>query len=377
MMIRFIIVVLLAGVSFTSAMAQYGNRIYIVETGIAKADSQQLFLRFRNATFINNKEFFNPYQPGYTLIGYYARPVLEYHPGPNTRLRAGAHLLKYTGMGKFSSLIPVFSFEHSFLPGFDMVFGSLYGSLNHGMVEPLFSFERVFTHHHESGLQFLIDRGIFRADIWVDWETFIFTGDPFQEEFTAGLSSWVVLSGKENRLQVELPLQLLAVHKGGQIDNSDERMQNIVNYAAGIHADLHLDHNFFRTIGFRGYLTFFHDLSNELQYPYRDGRGIYPNLHLDCRWFELGAGYWRGHRFIAPRGEPLFQSISQVDPELRADRRELYTSKIIFDRKLLRGINMGIRFEVYYDPVLNDLDHTGGLHIMIDERFFLTRVRRN
>ena len=377
MILRSIIFILLASVSFSISTAQYGNRIYIIDTEISATDSQNLFLRFRNATFINNKEFFNPYQPGYTLIGYYARPILEYHPGPNTRIRAGAHLLKYSGIGKFTNFIPVFSFEHSFYPGLNMIFGSLYGSLNHGMIEPLFTFERVFTHHHESGLQFLIDRGFFRADLWIDWETFIFTGDPFQEEFTVGLSSCIILSGRQSRLQVELPLQLLAVHKGGQIDISGKGVQNLINYAAGINADLQIDHNFFRTAGFRGWLAFFRDFSSNSRFPYQDGWGIYPNLYVDSEWFELGAGYWRGNRFIAPRGEPVFQSISQVDPELTADLRELLTSKIIFNRKLLRGINMGIRFEVYYDPVLNDFDHTGGLHIIIDERYFLTRVRRN
>lgn len=373
---RILLVFLFAAALLTGVTAQYGNRIYITDTSISPADSNRLFLRFRNATFINNKEFFNPWQPGYTLIGFWARPLLEYHPGPDTRLTAGVHLLKYSGLGRFDRTVPVFSFHHRFAPGFEMVFGSLYGALNHRLIEPLFTFERVFTHRNESGLQFLVDRAGFTADVWLNWEQFIFSGDPFQEEFTAGLSSRISPWNREGRWRIEIPVQLLATHLGGQIDVSGERMQTLVNFATGIHADLNVDHSFFRTIGFRGYFAVFRDLSNEIRHHYEDGRGFYPNLYIDTRWFEAGAGYWWGNRFVAPRGEPVFQSVSQVDPDLAIDQRELLTSKIIFNRRLLEGIDMGIRFEVYYDPVLGDFDHTGGIHIMIDRRFFLTGVKR-
>jgi hypothetical protein len=373
---RTLLIVLFVGALATGAGAQYGNRIYITDTSISPADSNRLFLRFRNATFINNKEFFNPWQPGYTLIGFWARPLLEYHPGPDTRLMAGVHLLKYSGLGRFDRAIPVFSFHHRFIPGFEMVFGTIYGALNHGLIEPLFTFERVFTHRNESGLQFLINRQGFTADVWLNWERFIFTGDPFQEEFTAGLSSSISPWSREGRLRVEIPVQLLATHLGGQIDESGERIQTLVNMATGIHADLHTGHPFFRIVGFRGYWAGFLDNSGEIRHHYKNGRGLYPNMYVDTRWFEWGIGYWWANRFVAPRGEPVFQSVSQVDPGLAIDRRELITSKIIFNRQLLEGIDMGIRFEVYYDPVLGHFDHTGGIHIMIDRRFFLTGVRR-
>jgi hypothetical protein len=377
LMLRLLVILLILFSICKDVKAQYGNRIYITDRGISAADSQQLFFRFRNATFINNKEFFNPYQPGYTLIGYFIRPLIEYNAGPGTRITAGAHLLKYSGVGKFTRYVPVFTFHHRFSSGVEMVFGSLYGALDHGLIEPLFSFERVFTRHNESGLQLLVDKERFKADAWIDWERFIFTGDPFQEEFTAGFSSTLLVSGIGSPLRVEIPIQFLATHKGGQIDLSDERLQTLVNMAGGVHVDLITGQDFFSLISFRGYLALFRDLSNEFQYPYDNGWGIYPNLYVRTRLFDWGIGYWRGTRFVAPRGEPLFQSVSQVDHELATDHRMLYTSKLIYNRKLLAGINMGLRFEVYYDPFLSNFDHTGGLHIMIDERFFITRLRGN
>jgi hypothetical protein len=356
--------------------AQYDNRLYHTRSTISPADSQQLFFRFENATFLNNKEFFNPYQPGYTLIGFFLRPALEFYPGPDTRLVAGAHLLKYSGDGKYSQAIPVFTFHHRFAPWLEMVAGSIYGALNHGLIEPLFSFERVFTHHNESGFQFLLNHDFFKADIWLNWEKFIFAGDPFKEEFTAGFSSTLYPAGRGSPFRVEVPVQLLVSHRGGQIDVSDERMQNIVNYATGIHAEWNTNHSFIRSAGFRGYLAGFRDLSSSLENHYDKGWGIYPNIIIGTRWGEAGVGYWKGHKFVAPRGEPVFQSVSRVDPLLAVDRRELLTSKIIFNRKLIRGINMAVRFEVYYDPPAGQFDHTGGLHIVVNERLFVTRVTR-
>ncbi len=361
---------------FYSGEAQYCKSIYFSDTEIDETDSQLLFLRIESSAFINNKEFFNPYQPGFTLIGNYLRPMLEYYPGANTMIRAGYHLLKYSGLEKYHQTIPVFTFHHRFSPGFDVVLGSLYGSLNHDMIEPLFAFDRIFTHNNESGLQFLIDRQFFNADIWLNWEKFIFTGDPFQEEFTAGLSSRVIPGKRVGRLQLEFPIQVIATHLGGQIDTSGESIQTIVNFAGGLHLDCDIDHSFIFNVGFRGYLAGFRDLSNKIRYFYDSGWGIYPNLIINTKWFEGGIGYWAGNKFVAPRGEPVFQSVSRVNPEIAEDTREMLTSKVIFNHELLAGINMGLRFEVYYDYPGGYLDHSMGLHIMIDERFFITSIKK-
>ena len=370
-----VVAFLLSGV-FCVCMAQYGNSLYFSDREISPGDSNRLFLRLGNATFVNNKEFFNPYQPGYTLIGYYLRPVLEYYPGPDTRLRAGVHLLKYSGLERYSQAIPLFSLHHRFAPGLDMVMGSLYGALNHDLIEPLFAFDRVFTHHHESGLQFLIDRDFIKADIWLNWEQFIFHGDPFQEEFTAGLSSKMPLNVEAESFRIEIPVQLLVVHKGGQIDASGERLQTLVNFAGGLHLTRDFENGLFNSFGFRGYIAGFRDLSNELRYPYDRGWGLYPNVVIRAGQLEAGIGYWIGNGFVAPRGESVFQSVSAVDPGIAADRRDLLTSKIIFNRSLVRGIDMGLRFEVYYDRRGGHFDHSGGLHIIVDERFFIIKPER-
>ncbi len=355
---------------------QYDNEIYFSNKEIVSSDSSSLFFHFRSSAFINNKEFFNPYQPGYTLLGFFTRPLIVYNAGANTTLSAGAHLLKYSGLGKYHQVIPVFTFHHRFFKGFDMVIGSIYGAADHNLIEPLFTFDRLFTHHNESGLQVLIDNRILKADIWLNWERFIFTGDPFQEEFTAGLSSKLFPGYGTGPLRFEIPVQLIAVHKGGQIDTSEDRLQTLLNYSSGLHLELDIDNSFLRMLSFRGYLAGYRDMSNIVHYHYEKGWGVYPNLIFHTRWVDWGFGYWAGHKFVAPRGEPVFQSVSQVDSELTRDNRKLFTSKVMFNHHLARGINMGLRFEFYHDFSSGQLDHSGGLHIMIDDRFFISTLKR-
>ncbi|HSM47280.1 MAG TPA: hypothetical protein VK872_05650, partial [Draconibacterium sp.] len=120
-----------------SATAQYNNSIYFANTEINLLDSQKLFLNIANANFINNNEFFGDFVDGYTLIGFHLTPELVYFPTKRVKLKAGAHLLKYYGLERFSSVIPVFSFQFALMPSLSMIFGSLYGTANHRIIEPV------------------------------------------------------------------------------------------------------------------------------------------------------------------------------------------------------------------------------------------------
>ncbi len=359
-----------------SAFSQYGQKLYRIETGIEPADSQQLFLRMGASTFVNNNEFFNDFWKGYTLIGYFVNPELVYHPNPRTRVRIGGHFLQYAGLDDMTQAFPTFTLEHRFSPLLQVVAGSIYGTLNHRLIEPVFNFERFFTDYQESGLQFLFTHNFFEADIWLNWERFIFTGDPFQEEFTAGLSSSVFAWDSHRAIRAEVPVQLLATHKGGQINVSDERGQTLINFASGFSLIWDLPHPFFRDLQMHNYFVLFRDLSNEFRYPFEKGWGIYPNLYLRTDLFHIGAGYWWGNGFVAPRGQPLFMSVSQVDEDFHQKRRQLMTAKVIYHRKLGRGIDLGVRFESYFDPVNSEFDHTTGLHIFFSQQFFITKISR-
>lgn len=360
-----------------SAKAQYNNSIYFVNTEINPLDSQKLFLNIANANFINNNEFFGDFVDGYTLIGFHMTPELVYFPTKRVRLKAGAHLLKYYGLESFSSVIPVFSFQFTLTPSLSMIFGSLYGTANHRLIEPVYEFERYFVKNHEGGIQFLLKTGFFESDTWLNWEKFIIEGDPFQEEFTMGTSNIAKLTRDGSKIEISIPFQMIASHKGGQISSIDGNIETIVNSATGIVARKRFSDVGFKFIELSNYFLSYHDLSHTKTLPYSQGLAVYSNIVAEWRSLTVGAGYWYADKYITKRGRPVFQTISVKDPLYFEETRQLITSKIMLNKRIGKEVSIGLRFETYYDLQNNNFDYTYGLHIIYNQRFFLKKITSN
>lgn len=357
-----------------SASGQYNHSIYQNYREINPADSQKLFLRIENANFLNNNEFFGKFVEGYTLIGFHLTPELVYHPTSKIRLKAGAHLLKYYGLDNFSSVIPVFSFQYNLTPSLSLIFGSLYGTSNHRLIEPIYEFERYFIKNQESGIQILYLKPFLFSDTWLNWEKYIFEGDPFQEEFTFGTSNVLNLSGEDRNLQISIPLQATASHKGGQINVVNAPIQTIVNSSAGISFRGLFPESHFKSIEFSQYFLGFNDLSHTRKLPFQNGWASYTNLIAEWRSLIIGAGYWYGDQYITSRGRPVFQSVSVINPGYFEYTRQLITSKILLNKRLGREVKIGLRFETYYDLANRTFDYTYGIHIIYSQRFFLLKT---
>lgn len=360
-----------------SATAQYNNSIYLVNPEIDPADSQKLFLNIDNANFMNNNEFFGDFVDGYTLIGFHLTPELVYFPTKNVKIKAGVHLLKYYGLEKFSSAIPTFSLQYSLTPSLSMIFGSLYGTANHRLIEPVYEFERYFVKNHEAGIQFLLKTSFFESDTWLNWEKFIAEGDPFQEEFTLGTSNIFNLSREDAKISLSIPFQMIASHKGGQISSVSSSIQTVMNTATGIVIKRDFSNSNFKLLELSNYFLSYNDLSSTKRFPFDQGWAIYSNLITEWRSFIFGAGYWYAERYITNRGRPVFQSVSVKNPLYFEENRQLITSKIMLNKRIGKEIKIGLRVETYYDLVNNRLDYTYGLHIIYNQRFFLKKIASN
>ncbi len=360
-------------ISFAGS-SQYSQSLYQNYREINPADSQKLYLNIENANFLNNNEFFSDFVDGYTLIGFHLTPELVYHPNSRIRLKAGAHLLRYYGLDNFSSAIPVFSFQFNITPSLSMIFGSLYGTANHRLIEPVYEFERFFVKNHESGLQVFFTRQYLFSDTWLNWEKFIFEGDPFQEEFTMGTSNVFYVNREDSNFRVSFSLQAIASHKGGQINVANTTVQTIVNSSAGISLKFLFPEIPFRSLELSQYFLGYNDLSHTKRLPFQQGWASYTNLIADWRSLTLGAGYWYADKYITKRGRPVFQSVSVNNPEYFEETRQLITSKIMLNRNLGQEVKIGIRFESYYDWVNKTFDYTYGLHIIYSQRFFLRKT---
>jgi hypothetical protein len=339
------------------------------------ADSQKLSFHFENKSFLKNNEYFNVLNEGYTLIGFQAKPALVYHPGATTRLEAGASLLKYAGRDGIYKAEPLFRFQYQPAPCFQMILGSIYGGANHGLVEPIYQWERDLTHPVENGLQFLLNSNQIKADIWLEWEKFIEPGDPFQEELSVGSSIAWKLSPGEHDFTIYLPFQSLISHHGGQDLSVDLPLQTIANYATGIRTSWLTGSNQLKQINFDFWYMGYNDLSPQKLQKYSHGFALYPKTEIKYTNFILQAGFYHGEKFMAIDGEPIFHSATIPYNGNFFTDQNLITLKLIYQKQIERGISIGTYYETYINAKSGHNDYTYGVHLLLNRTFFIAQIK--
>jgi hypothetical protein len=335
------------------------------------ADSQKIFMSIKGVSFFKNNEYFNPIEEGYTLLGFYAEPSIILHLSKDIRMEAGANLLKYSGKNGFYQVQPLFRLQYQPVPWFQMLLGNLYGGSDHGLVEPLYRWERQFTNSVENGLQFLLKTDRINADVWLDWQKFILPNDPYQEELTVGISSEFFLTGKSSDITVSCPVQTLFQHHGGQINSVDLPLETLANWATGLKI-----HKIYHQCSLRFWETSlyylgFSDLSPQKLQQYRNGYGIYPKTSIGFGNFTAEVGYFHGTRFESPMGERLFHSATIPASSIAYYDKDLCTGKLLFEKKINTGIVLGAYFGSYIDCSNQKTDYAYGVHISFNRDFFL------
>jgi hypothetical protein len=348
---------------------------YMQDPFFAPADSQKLFVRINNKTFFKNNEYFNPLNEGYTLIGFLAQPSVAWHPGRTTRLEAGASLLKYSGRNGLSDAQPIFRFQYQPNTNFQMVMGTLFGGSYHGLIEPLYRWERDFMNPLESGVQFLFHTSRIKADVWLDWEQFIFRNDPFQEKLTVGVTTDVKLLPSDRNFTISVPLQFMVNHHGGQDISIDTALMTFVNYAGGIRASWQNSGQRLKRLDMECWLLGYNDLSPQKLQAYKNGYAIYSKAGIWIGNFMLQAGYFHGETFISTKGEPLFLSAVSPSNGYVLPNRNLVTAKLAFQKKIENGIFLAAYCETYTDTDSGSTDYNYGVHIIVDRDFFIARIR--
>ncbi|MBI5217842.1 MAG: hypothetical protein HY958_02805 [Bacteroidia bacterium] len=358
-----------------SLAAQDFNEIFKTDKTINPADSNKLFFRIENANFFKNNEYFSALEDGYTILGTMIKPQLVFYPSHNSKLIAGIHFLKYSGKDDFTQVFPAFSFQVNVVKGLDVLMGTLYSGYNHGLIEPIYKPELHFMNNYESGIQIITHLKHFKSDLWMNWEKMIFWGDPFKEEFTVGTTNQLFLTDTGSNIRISVPLQGLAAHKGGQIDSTyGIHMQTLVNLAGGISFEYRLKQTFLKSCGVNSYFVSFNDISPYKALAYIDGYGIYSDAWVNTKYLNLSAGYWDGTYFIAPRGEPLFQSVSTKYSFFLEPHNQIILTKIGIKKEIYKDIRLELRFEGYYELYEKNFDYSYGLHIVFNRNFFLKKM---
>ena len=339
--------------------------------------SKALNFRFESSTFFKNNEYFNNFAYGYTGLGFFARPTLEYYFSPKIKVEAGVYLLKYSGRDHFTQAIPVLRVQYIMARTLELVMGNIYGTANHRLAEPLFRYDRFYQNHVEYGFQFLLNNSWVRSDLWLSWEHFILVGDTAQEQLLVGNSTVFKVLRNKNGLGIELPFQLLVAHKGGQLAPPPHKpLSTILNALTGVRFIWKFNEN--SRLQLEPDMLLYEGLHlpgpGEVNaQPFQNGWGSYTKLSYRYKGLHVEGGYWYAKKFIAPHGEYLFQSVSETDPAFSQENRELLTGKVWFAKTIYHSIKLEARLETYYDLMAHNLDYSYGLYIVMNEGFFLVK----
>lgn len=356
--------------------SQNETNIFQHKTKITPEKEKHLYFQIDNTNFFKNNEYFNSIAAGYTLIGTHFTPSLVYYPSANTSFLAGVNLLRYSGLDKFKKTTPVFRFQYQITPKISILLGSIYANANHKLIEPLYNPEKHFTNPVETGLQFLFDYERFSADIWLNWENFIFQKSSEQEVLSVGFSPEFKLTKSDKKFQTAISLQSVISHRGGQIDTIEANLQTLMNLASGFKMKYSFENNsFIKAIELQPYYLIYKDNSHEKEYAFSKGNALFANFYIHTKNSFIRFGYWQGDKFISARGEPIYMSISQNKTDYTEKNRKFLFVKWAYQFEITKGVNLKTGIDTYYDFNSKKTDYTFELHIIFRRDFFILKTK--
>ncbi|MEI6048535.1 MAG: hypothetical protein WCS03_06520 [Bacteroidota bacterium] len=326
-----------------------------------------LSLRIKSINFVKNNEYYNPVIEGYTLLGFFFQPELVYSPSGKVTLRAGAHLLKYSGANKFTRVRPVFSTTMNLSDKTALTIGTLSGSDKHRLFDPHFNRERLYNAYVEDGFQLTTVTSHFFNDAWLSWENFISKGDSTREVFTFGESFRYKSSPIANFIQIEIPFQVQFKHFGGQISNYPEHVETFFNLAIGICINFKPAQERYGEAGI-DYLQFINnEFNGESQSGISRGYASWMRFHYSYKALSIGAAYWKSHNFYAPNGNTIYSSVSDYQPNVVVQDRRIITNFLYLNLIPESYLELFFGLDTYYDVDLKRLDNAVTLHLNFDK----------
>lgn len=357
--------------------AQLDNSFFNDERVIQTRDSSTIQFGLEAFGYLRNNEYRTDLVPGYTLFGYQFRPYFSYFPSNRIRLDAGGFFMKDFGSTDFQEIRPIFTIKYAYRD-LSFLFGTIEGGLTHQLIEPVYDFERVINHRIEDGLQFKYKGDRLFLDTWIEWVNMIDFGDNDLEEFNYGLSS-IYRIWESQVVRLDIPLQLLVNHRGGEIDVTAEPARTVWNGATGLGLLFPVRETAsFRSIKMDGYYVFFQTAESSSPIPYHSGNGWFLNVTGKMKWLDLMLSYWHGNQFYAPNGGTLYQSVSFDFPNdgYTEMKRDLIYLRALFEHDFDHGLTLSIRFEPVYDLNNHQFNHSEGLYLRYRTDWILNRNKK-
>ncbi|HRX30249.1 MAG TPA: hypothetical protein P5349_00005 [Tenuifilaceae bacterium] len=312
----------------------------------AQVDSNYLSIKLKGSAFFDNKEFTGNIKKGYTHPGFGFNPYVEYGAG-SFKFNVGFYTLYLAGADSVERLVPTFSIETKLSEQFTMRVGTLDADSCHALPEPIFKPERDYLNHPETGFQIIYKGTKTNGEAWINWEKYIKPASKFQEQFTVGINHhyWQNGIGVEKGFNVNTIA--LATHQGGQIDSTDLPVTTIVNLGERVSYGFLIAHHTNLKFSVSGYYSA--DKSPNPHLKYKEGGAVHPQVSVLWPATKLALGYWFSNKFVNPRGEELFGSVSTLGSTFDENTRKLITAEITFFKGTTKNFSFSAGFNGYYD----------------------------
>lgn len=313
----------------------------------AQTDSSSVSVNIYSSAFFDNKEFTGDIKKGYTNPGFFVQPTLRYGMS-QFNLNAGFHLLYLAGADSLAQFVPYLSLACNLTESVTMTVGSLKSRDNRSLPDALFKYERSYMNQPELGVEFNLTKPRLEGDLWINWERYIAKASPFQEEFTVGFVGRYRPSTFEQKHGFYVSALALTTHQGGQIDSSNLPVTTLTNmgFTTGHRFNL-MSGATLAGVELSGYWS--SDKSPTPHIKYRDGFALHPRIMLEWPVVRLDLGYWYANKFVNPRGEELYGSVSTISEAFDASTRELITLQFLFHKTLHRQFVVSTGFNAYID----------------------------
>lgn len=361
---RLLAFLLLLMVWHTHLSAQLPNEVLYDRIAPNAADSGRFGVALVQTSFMRNTEYFNPTEVGRTLFGYQLQPKIYWQPASNLKLELGVFGRHDFGGGVgIRDVRPTFTV--TVVQGAHQInFGTLQGTLSHGLLEPMMDISRVIENRLENGFQYRYQGSALWADHWINWENAIDPGAFDKERFTAGSHIRFRITHAESKNSVVLYNQFMASHQGGQIDTDTiQPFLMMVNDAAGIRMERKLSDR--QTIYVDAAALLYRELSDSKILPKTNGTGLLINLGSTQGKNHFMFTYWQGQDFYAPRGTPFYMSRSLVKPANYQSNRNLLFFRWIRNTNVFHTqLEASMRFEPVLDIDRNILDYSYSLYLV-------------
>lgn len=377
------------------------QRLATSDAVIDSAQVRALYLEIDNISFFRDNEYTSKLTNGYSLPGLWIQPKLTYNPHRQIHLELGLHALIFNGANKYPNyvyhdiatwkgsqyqsgahLLPWFRAQFEF-NNVDVILGNIYGGENHGLITPLWNSETNLSQDPEMGLQILWRRAHLKADIWLNWQSYIFQEATHQEAFTVGATWRVLLNSERKKSHFYLPVQMVLQHRGGEQkkEGTNLPVQTICNFSAGVGLRHRYDHRCLTQIGIEADAMAAYQQAGHL-WPFTWGFAAHASAHV--RFWEdltLRLGHVAVPRnFVSLYGNPLFTSISRTNPSLRTSLQTTYLT-IDYSRTIARHYVLGAELEAFNSWMTlpagpsSEFNFSFGLYLRVHPSFLLKRFK--